>query len=64
MVRAKQVKHPKHWEHGGYHEIVKLKKPYRTINRDKVARLLDVEEKDLSKTYQGWIKEALKKENL
>jgi putative transposase len=64
MVRAKKVKHPRQWEHGGYHEIVKPKQRYRIINRKQVTRLLDIEEKDLNKTYQGWIKEALRKGNL
>ena len=53
MVRAKVVKHPKNWEHGGYHEIVKPKQRYQTINHKEVVRLLDVDEKELSKTYQG-----------
>ena len=64
MVRAKVVKHPRKWEHGGYHEIVKAKQRYRTINRKEVTRLLDVEEKELGRQYQGWIKEALKQGNL
>ncbi len=64
MVRAKVVKHPRKWEHGGYHEIVKPKQRYRTINRKEVTRLLDVEEKEIGRQYQGWIKEALKQGNL
>jgi putative transposase len=61
MVRAKVVNHPARWQHSGYHEIVKPKKRYRTINRDEVVRLLEVEEKDLSKVYQARVKEALRK---
>jgi putative transposase len=61
MVRAGIVKHPAKWQHGGYHEIVKPKKRYRTINRDEVVRLLEIEEKDLSKIYKARIKEALRK---
>jgi putative transposase len=64
MVRAKVVKHPRKWEHGGYHEIVKTKQRYRTINRKEVTRLLDVKEKELGSLYQSWIKEALKQGNL
>jgi putative transposase len=64
MVRAKVVKHPRKWEHGGYHEIVKPKQRYRTIDRKEVTRLLDVDEKELGRQYQGWIKEALKQGNL
>jgi putative transposase len=64
MVRAKKVKHPRQWEHGGYHEIVEPKQRYRTISRQEVTRLLDVGENELPKTYQGWIKEALRKGNL
>ncbi|MGX9365616.1 transposase [Desulfoplanes sp. PS50] len=64
MVRAKVVNHPAKWQHGGYHEIVKPKKRYRLINRDEVGRLLEIEEKDLSKIYQARIKEALRKGNL
>ena len=64
MVRANVVNHPRNWEHGGYHEIVKPKQRYRTIYRSEVSRLLDIEEKELSKTYQGWIKAALRKGNL
>jgi hypothetical protein len=40
---------------GGYHEIVRPKQRYRTINRKEVTRLLDVEEKELGRQYQGWI---------
>jgi putative transposase len=61
MVRAKVVSHPVKWQHGGYHEIVKPKKRYRTINRDEVVRLLEIEEKDLSKVYQARVKETLRK---
>lgn len=50
--------------HSGYHEIVKPKQRYRTIDRKKVTRLLDFEEKELGRQYQGWIKEALKQGNL
>jgi hypothetical protein len=64
MVRAKKVKHPRQWEHGGYNEIVKPKQRYQTINHKEVVRLLGVDEKELSKTYQGWLKEALSKGNL
>lgn len=60
MVRAKQVKQPSQWEHCGYQEIVSPKKRYRIINRKELARLLNVEEDNLSKTYQGWIKKALR----
>jgi putative transposase len=49
------------WPGGGYHEIVKPKKRYRTINRDEVVRLLEIEEKDLSKIYKARIKDALRK---
>ncbi len=64
MVRAKVVKHPSKWEHGGYHEIVKPKKRYQIIKRGEVSRLLGLEEDDLSKSYQRWIREAIKKGNL
>jgi putative transposase len=61
MVRAGVVNHPAKWQHGGYHEIIKPKKRYRTIDRNEVVRLLAIEEKDLSKIYQARIKEALRK---
>ncbi len=64
MVRAKVVKHPSKWEHGGYHEIVKPKKRYQIIKRSEVSRLLGLEEDHLSKSYQKWIRESLKKGNL
>lgn len=64
MVRAKVVKHPSKWEHGGYHEIVRPKKRYQIIKRSEVSRLLGLEEDHLSKSYQKWIREALRKGNL
>ena len=64
MVRAKVVKHPRNWEHGGYHEIVRPKQRYRTIARKEVTRLLDVDEKTLGNQYEGWIKEALRQGHL
>src|SRR6056297_3526567 len=48
MVRAKVVKHPRKWEHGGYHEIVRPKQRYRTIDRKEVTRLLMLKKRNLA----------------
>jgi putative transposase len=64
MVRAGVVTSPDRWEHCGYHEIVKQKKRYKTIKRNELARLLSIDEINLSMNYQAWINEALEKSQL
>ena len=58
MVRARVVKHPREWSHGGYPEIVEPQQRYRIINRDLLKRLLDVD-KDFSGVYSGWVQAAV-----
>ncbi|WP_232300562.1 hypothetical protein [Desulfonatronovibrio magnus] len=62
MVRAKVVKHPKEWSHGGYPEIVEPQQRYRIINRDLLKRLLDID--DLSIIYSGWVQAAVDERTL
>ena len=64
MVRAGVVKHPKEWEHSGYHELAKPKQRYGTIKRSKVIEILEIKEQDFGKLYRGWLKEAIRKGNL
>ncbi len=64
MIRAGVVKHPKDWMHCGYHEIVKPKKRNQLLDRKKLINKLDIEEEELVKQYNVWIKEALRKGNL
>ena len=58
MVRARVVKHPKEWSHGGYPEIVEPQQRCRIINRDLLKRLLDIDD-DLSEVYSEWIQAAV-----
>ena len=64
MVRAGVVKHPKDWEHCGYHEVIQPKRKNKLLDRKKLADRLDVDEEDLPKQYATWLKEALRKGNL
>ena len=64
MVRAGVVKHPKDWEHCGYHEVIKPKRKNKLLDRKKLAHRLDVDLEDLPKQYATWLKEALRKGNL
>jgi putative transposase len=58
MVRAKVVKHPREWSHGGYPEIIEPQQRYRIIDRNLLKRLLDIDE-NLSEVYSGWVQAAV-----
>ncbi len=64
MVRAGVVKHPKDWEHSGYHEVIKPNMKNKLLDRKKLADRLEVDVEDLPKQYSAWLKEALRKGNL
>lgn len=64
MTRAGVVKHPRDWEHCGYHEIKKEKSKYRTVAREKLCNLIEIELDELPKTYDSWVKQMLKQGNL
>ena len=64
MTRAGVVKHPRDWEHCGYHEIKKEKSKFRTIARDKLCDLIEIEHDELPKAYEKWIKQMLKQGHL
>ena len=62
MVRARVVRHPREWSHGGYPEIIDPQQRYRIINRDLLKRLLDID--DLSVIYSGWVQAAVDERTL
>ena len=62
MVRAGAVRHPGEWMYGGYHEIQNRKQRYSLINRQKLAVLLGIKDKDhLTGYHPNWVEEVLKK---
>jgi putative transposase len=63
MVRAGVVQHPGMWAHGGHHEILHPPSRYRLLARERLKKLLAVDdEAALGPAYQEWIEEALKTE--
>lgn len=62
MVRAGVVQHPSEWAYGGYKEILNPPSRYRLLARDRLKKLLSVDEEALGVAYLGWIEEAMKTE--
>ncbi len=61
MVRTGVVRHPDQWEYGGYHEIQNPKQRYSLVNRQKLAALLGIKDKDnLSEYHRKWVEQVLK----
>jgi len=65
MVRCGVVKHPKEWRFAGYNEINHPSRKFRLIDHKKLLGLLASNSlDDLRDSYNGWIEEALKSENI
>ena len=61
MVRAGVVRHPGEWTYGGYNEIQTPKQRYSLIDRQKLAVLLGIKDKEnLSESHHKWVEEILK----
>ena len=61
MVRAGVVRHPSEWTYGGYNEIQTPKQRYSLIDRQKLAALLYIKDKEnLSESHHKWVEEILK----
>lgn len=64
MVRAGVVAHHSEWPFCGYHEIQNPRERYSLIDYDGLFKLFRIGSKEeFKKTYQGWVAEALEKEN-
>ena len=65
MVRAGVVRHPAQWKHGGYHEIVKPKQRYRTVNLPELSRLAGMpDDPSFPEHYAGWVENVVKRGHL
>jgi putative transposase len=61
MGRAGVVQYPVDWKYGGYHEIQNPKQRYSLVNRQKLADLLGIKDRDqLSGYHRNWVEEILK----
>ena len=59
MVRTGVVRHPDQWEYGGYHEIQNPKQRYSLVNRQKLAALLGIKDKEnLSEYHRKWVEQV------
>jgi len=64
IVRAAFVTHPSEWAFCGYHEIQNPQERYSLIDYDGLVDLFRIRSREeFKKTYQGWVAEALGKEN-
>ncbi len=60
MVRAGVVRHPDQWVYGGYHEIQNPKQRYSLVNRQKLAALLGIKDKEnLPEHHRNWVEQVL-----
>ncbi|MBE1427330.1 putative transposase [Desulfomicrobium macestii] len=65
MVRAKVVRHPSEWKHGGYHEIVKPKQRYKTVNLSELSRLAGMPDDPIfPEHYAGWVENVVRRGHL
>jgi hypothetical protein len=64
MVRAGVVIHPAEWSFCGYHEMQTPRRIYSLIDYDGLVDLFRMgSREEFIKKYQGWVAEALDKEN-
>lgn len=60
MVRTGVVAHPQEWPYSGYHEIQKPRKRYGLIDHERLADLVEVNDRDaLRKIHLEWLDEKL-----
>jgi putative transposase len=65
MLRAGVVRHPSEWKHGGYHEIVKPKQRYKTVNLSELSRLAGMpDDPSFPEHYAGWVENVVKRGHL
>ena len=65
MLRAGVVRHPSEWKHGGYHEIVKPKQRYKTVNLSELSRLAGMpDDPSFAEHYAGWVENVVKRGHL
>lgn len=65
MIRAGVARHPSQWKHGGFHEIVKPKQRYRTVNLSELSRLAGMpDDPDFPKHYAGWVENVVRRGHL
>ena len=63
MVRAGVVRHPKDWQHCGYHEIQQPRSRYRIIDEGALLSLTKIDSpEELSSRHFEWIREELSKD--
>ena len=60
MVRAGAVRHPGAWPYCGYQEFIGIKQKYTLINKVRIIRIMQMDEKDFQELYLAQVEDYLK----